>query len=594
MSNPYIQTFLDRCANRYSTDREGMTTGEWMIANTKLHDVPFSFARYPFQKAIADDMHQDLNCIKPSQVGLTEVQIRKVLAFITRYKGVNVIYTLPNEKMFEKISVGRIRPIVDNDKVFNLEQVGNTNKPTRTKSIIQVGRSFMYITGAGEGDATATTADMVANDEVDLTDQAMLALFNSRLQGSDWGLNHKFSTPTFEGYGIDQLFNNSDQQEYFYKCEHCNHHQVPLFNKNFVRLDGLSESIDFEELEPDMLDDGKIDFLGMHIMCEKCHKKINVGDHSRRQWVAKYPNRTHSRGYRVRTFSTERLTPQYVVQQLFKYKNLDNMRGWHNTVLGQANEGGNERLSVPTIQQCFTHEMLVKPPLIGVPAWVGIDMGQTVHITVGQGFSLIDLEIREFISCPVGDLPVVLNRLKATYRLWGGGCDRHPYTPTADAAWEQTNGLILPIEYRGQKEVNIVKNPAGQAIYAQANRTILLDDVARLVRQGKIRFSGYGTQKNTITEHLRDMVREETPETEATWRKLTNNDHYFHSLGFLITAVKMRMEGAGAKEAPEIRSTVAVGGVSFAQPLNSNIFLPLGQSSKKANHGHQQAQVLVI
>lgn len=571
-----------------------MTAGDWMMANTRIHDKPFSFARYPFQKAIADDMHTDLNVIKPSQVGLTEVQIRKVLAFITRYKGVNVIYTLPNEKMFEKISAGRIRPIVDNDKVFNLEQVGNSNKPTRTKSIIQVGRSFMYITGAGEGDATATTADMVANDEVDLTNQAMLALFNSRLQGSDWGLNHKFSTPTFEGYGIDQLYNNSDQHEYFYKCEHCNHQQVPLFNKKFVRLDGLSESVEFEELEPDMLDDGKIDFLGMHIMCEKCHKKINVGDHARRQWVSKFPNRTHSRGYRVRTFSTERLTPQYVVQQLFKYKQLDNIRGWHNTVLGQAHEGGNARLSLPLIQQCFTPEMLVKPALIGVPAWIGIDMGQTVHIVVAQGFGLGDLEVREFITCPVSDLPVVLNRIMAEYRLFGGGCDRHPYTPTADAAWEQTHQRVLPIEYRGQKEVNIVKDAAGNHLYAQANRTILLDDVARLIRQNKIRFSGYGTQKNTIIEHLRDMVREESPETEATWRKLSNNDHYFHALGFMVTAVKIRTENAGAKDAPEVRSTVAVAGISFAHHSSSNLFLPMGQASKKVNHGNDQALALFI
>lgn len=593
MSNHYIESFLDRCSNRYSTDREGMTAGDWMIANTRLNDKPFTFNRYPFQKQIADDMHTDLNVIKPSQVGLTEIQIRKVLAFITRYKGVNVIYTLPNEKMFEKISTGRIRPIVDSDKVFNLEQVGTSSKPTRSKGIIQVGKSFMYITGAGESDATATTADMVANDEVDLTNQAMLALFNSRLQGSDWGLNHKFSTPTFEGYGIDQLFNNSDQHEYFHKCEHCNHQQVPLFTRNHVHLEGMPDSLDFEELEPDMFDSGKLDFLGMKIVCEKCHKPINVGDHTRRQWVARFPNRTHSRGYRVRTFSTERLTPQYVVQQLFKYKQLDNIRGWHNTVLGQANEGGNERLSVPIIHACFTHEMLVKPPLIGIPAWIGIDMGQTVHIVIAQGFTLFDLDVREFIACPVDQLPSVLARIMEQYRVFGGGCDRHPYTPTADAARDQTHGLVLPIEYRGQKEVNIVKDAGGNELYAQANRTILLDDVARLIRQNKIRFSGYGTQKNTITEHFRDMVREETPETEATWRKLSNNDHYFHAMGFMVTAVKIRMEGVGSKDAPDTRSTVSVAGVSFAQTHNSNIFLPLGQSSKKVNHGNQ-ANILFI
>ena len=34
------------------------------------------------------------------------------------------------------------------------------------------------------------------------------------------------------------------------------------------------------------------------------------------------------------------------------------------------------------------------------------------------------------------------------------------------------------------------------------------------------------------------MVRDVTPEKPAVWRKLTGQDHYFHALSLLTTAVK--------------------------------------------------------
>lgn len=589
----YLQSFLDRCENRYADDRVGMGMAEWMTTNTKFNDRPFSFKKYPFQKQIADDMHPNMSVVKPSQVGLTEIQIRKVLAFIKRYKGVSAIYSLPNEKMYEKISTTRIRPIVDNDKVFNLEQVGNTGgKPARSKGLIQIDRSFLHVTGATEGDATATTADYVANDEVDLTDQKMIALFNSRLQGSDYRISHKFSTPTFTGYGIDQSYMTSDQHEYMVKCEHCNHHQVPLFNRKFVTLPGMPDSLKFEEIVPQMLDDGAIRIDDAYVHCEKCHKPLDLGNHEKRQWVAKYPNRTHSRGYRVRTFSTERLTPAYVITELFKYKAADNIRGWYNTVLGDAHEGGNERLSQGELESCFTHYMLGAPIVIGMPTWVGIDMGATCHIVVGQGYDESNVHIVEWVAVPIARLDDEVLRIRRSYNVCGGNSDRHPYTPDSDRVRDITNGLILPVEYRGQKEINIVKLPSGEYLYAQANRTILLDRAAGAIRRKSVTFSGYGSQKQTIIDHFRDMVREESPEQEAHWKKLSNNDHYFHAFGFMLSSMRINLDNIGTGLKPEVRDTIMVAGVNYAPSSTTNLYAPLGRQ-QKSNHGHIQ-QTLVF
>lgn len=170
--------------------------------------------------------------------------------------------------------------------------------------------------------------------------------------------------------------------------------------------------------------------------------------------------------------------------------------------------------------------------------------------------------------------------LLATFNVIGGAVDRHPYTPTADALWELSQGRILPVEYRGQKEFNLIKDELESEIirYAQANRTALIDEVARLVRLHRIRFSGYGQQKNTISEHLKDMVRDENPEKPASWVKLTGNDHYFHSLAFLIAGVKLKEYEQGKYSDP--RSTVYVDTTNISG-LNTSLFA----INRKANRG---------
>ena len=578
--NDHLKELLARLQNRYSVDSLEMTMGDWLCSNTTLRGRPFSFKRYPFQRAIADDLHPNMDVIKPSQVGLSEIQVRKALAFLARNRGTTLIFTMPNEKMFERMSTTRILPIVKEEKVFNLE-TRSGEKPTRSRGLIQVGSSFMYVTGATEGDATSISADVVFNDEVDLTDQQMLALFNSRLQNSDWKINQRFSTPTFNNFGVDQGYQVSDSREYLCKCDACGHWNLPLFSRAFVDIPGLPDDLEhLHEIDESLIDTGRLDLVNAQVVCERCRAPLDLGREENREWVAQFPSRTLARGYRVRPFSTDRLGPDYILAQLLKYKARDYIRGWYNTVLGEAFTGGNARLSDADINLCFTARSMRPIVEKDTPTWIGIDMGQTCHMVVGQGDSIETLHVVEFRTIPVEELLSVVEELLATYNVIGGAVDRHPYTPTADALWSLSQGRILPIEYRGQKELNLIKDELDLETvkYAQANRTGLIDEVARLVRQHRIRFSGYGQQKTTITEHLKDMVRDENPEKPATWVKLTGNDHYFHALAFLIGGVKLKEYEQGKSSDP--RSTLYVD-VANISGLDTGLFA----INRKANRG---------
>jgi len=570
VSNPYLAELVRRIEARYNIDSEDMALGDWICQNTTLRGRPFSFDRYPFQQKIADDLHPNLDCIKPSQVGLSEIQIRKSLGFIARNRGTTLIFTMPNEKMFKRMSTTRIRPLVEEEKAFNLE-TRTGEKPTRSMGLYQVGTSFMFVTGATEGDATSISADVVMNDEIDLTDQQMLALFNSRLQNSDWKMNQRFSTPTFSNFGVDKGYLASDQHVYLCKCVACNHWNDPIFRPQFVCIPGLSDDInDLTEIDTDQIDKGKIDLMNSYAKCEKCHAPLPLGDTAMREWIPKYPSRSHHRGYRVSPFSTDRLSVEYIVTQLLKYRARDFLRGWRNTVLGEADAAGNGRLSDADIEACFTPQMEIPKIDKTKPTWVGIDVGQVCHVVVGQGNGVENLEIVRFAVVPIKELNNHVEEILASYNVIGGACDRFPYTPNADDIWELSKGKILPVEYRGQKTVNLVKDQLSEEVtHAQANRTQAIDIVAAAIRRKWWRFSGYGNQKTMISDHLKDMVRDENPETEAKWVKLTGNDHYFHAGVFLALGIKLKENQRGLFDDP--RSVVAIAGASVGGQ-SSNLF----------------------
>lgn len=576
MSNKYLADLYKRVNDRYSIDKASMTTGDWIVANTKIKGRKFSFDEYTFQKAIADDMHRNLCCIKPSQVGMTEVQIRKALAFITRNRSTTLIFSFPDDDMRKRNSQTRIDPLVTEEKVFNPEY--GSDKPVRSIGLIQIASSFMHVTGSKESDSTSTSADVVFNDEIDLTDQEMLALFASRLQGSKYRIRQQFSTPTYSGYGVDLQFENSDQMHYMVKCDCCNHWQHPEFTQKFIRIPGLSSDInDLREIDQGMMDRG-LNLETAHVACEKCNSPLDLGRWDNRSWVAKHPGRTHSRGYKVTPFGTRLLTVQYIIEKLLEFKLKDALHRFENTVIGQAVDTSNNRLSEQEIKACMTVFSEVPAVNKDIPTWIGGDIGITCHLVIGQGYTVDDIKVVKMFTVPATGLLEAIQLIMTTYNVVGGILDRHPYTPTVEAIRDATQGVVVPCEYRGTKELNIITDHLDKVLHVQADRTGVLDAVAKAIRGKKISFAGYGNHGTVLVTHFRNMVREEEAEKPAEWRKLNPQDHYFHATGFMLVAVKMKKLKRETIETPN--TSVAVVGVANPVMSTNMLGVPSRSGSK--------------
>jgi hypothetical protein len=572
LQNEYLVDFRAQLRQRFAEDSINMSQSEWIIRNTHLQKKQFSFRGYEFQKQIVDDMDRELYVIKCSQIGLTEVQLRKFAAFITRNTGVNAIFSLPTDVMFKRVSQTRFGPLIAGEPVFNMASV---DKPVRSVGLYQINSSFGFFTGGKESDATSINADALFQDEIDLADQEMLALYQSRLQGSNYGITQSFSTPTFQGYGIHKGFTASDQHEYLLKCEGCNHYNIPEFNPKFISIPGISGDInDLSEIDNELAD--KLDLGAAYVRCESCGRRLNTHDPALRSWVPRFAGR-RIRGYRVSPFCVPRIAnPKYIIEQLVKYKAKDAIRRWYNTVLGQAYNDSTARLSEPDILAVMRGGA---PVNIGnEPVIIGIDAGLTCHIVLahlGQTKPIVF----DWRMVSADNLYDEVQTILDTFNVVGGCMDRNPYTPLANDIRDLSAGRIMPVEYAGSAgaaAVQIVNDELDQLSHIRGNRTTMIDTVAGAVRKRKIDFYGYGQHQRTILDHLQDMVRIEHETNEATkeekparWQKLEGNDHFFHALAYLLFS--MRVNHALDFKQDDPRTSILVGSVPIVNQNGSTL-----------------------
>jgi len=532
----YFKVLYEQAHQKFAGGDDDVQLNDWIEQYTTYRRRPFSYNRYPFQAKIAGDDHPALTVIKCSQIGLTEIQVRKFFAMLRRNNGISGIFSLPNDDMRKRLYTTRMAPILQADEIFN-PPLGE--KPVRRQDLVQIGDSFGYITGCTEGEATSIPADMLFHDELDLSPQDIIGLYQSRLQGSDMKITQSFSTPTFMGFGVDRQYSLSDQHMYLVRCGCCNHWQFPIFDHRFITVPKLNMEIEkLTDLTAEQIAD--LDLRDAFIKCEKCSKPLDLSDTSKREWVAMIPSRHQMRGYKVNPFSTDRLGLDYIFHQLSQYKEKENLKGFYNTVLGEPFTESSAQLQKHQIEACFASNG--RPPEVSkdVGVFMGIDMGQMCHITlVGDTTEEGKEPFLLFDVVNIHQLAERIAELRKMYSIVQCCVDRYPYTPTVDAFRDMTNGLIMPIHHGGTAIIMPKLDEGKNLVYYTANRTMMLDRVRTAIVQGDAVLGGYGPYKETLTTHLRDMVRDESPEKEPEWKKLNGNDHFFFSAAYALLAKRV-------------------------------------------------------
>lgn len=560
MLKGYLKHHFDRVRSATDPAARAATMSDWITRETFLRGKPFSFLDHEYQKTILDDPAAIKFVTKCSQIGISELSVRRVIAKVNLFAEINAMYVLPTAAFASMFSSTRFATALDNSPAAK-SSLYRTNSASIKRFFNE---SYIYMRGASRsGQAISVPVSDLTMDEVDFAeDQDVLTAFTSRMTHADAEIMAQwwFSTPTVNGYGITHLFDNSLQHVEMQRCQHCNHHFVPDYYKD-VKLPGFNvpdgrlvgaaghaktdrQLAEFSFFTKQLLTQFDVD--SAYLACPKCKKKVNQ-DIANRQFVVVNPDSNfEEHGYRISPFSAPKhMPPSKMIKTATMYKAI---KDFVNNCLGLAHEDETTGLSRVEVDNLFRASIdYPEHPPYQVS---GTDMGgQCAHLTA---YPAPDDHLRIMTA----DL-IPLSKFKEEFRLSlaqtnciSSIIDSLPYTDTVSEMQALVPRLFAAVYSKGKglslfdiKEVEEDETKASYGVrQVTVKRDALFDLVVAKIRAGHISFAPSTFKlKETIINHLLDMKRIEITNSDGdkifTWRKSSAGvDHFMHALGYLILA----------------------------------------------------------
>lgn len=451
-----------------------------------------------------------------------------------RWRGKTVFTgnTFPREKQLLDFSNTRVAAaFADTPRMARL--VGTPNQVFTRR----IGDSYWMFRSAWESNlGEGIDADGVTLDEMDRMRDKIEFAFKESLKSSKWGFFRKISTPTLPHQGIDIPFQASDQQTWMVRCERCGELQPITHTENIVQVKDFP--LGTKELPPE-----SYEFLCRKELCRGKLDRVYSG-----QWVAKFPDRKHIRGYHMSQMIAAWISATQIMQDKIdmRFREL-----WLCYVIGTP--AGGEAMMVndeDAKRACAGHELMTARE---ARRWshvsVGIDWGQLNWVVVlgrsavNQRVYLIGIAVFEDTAEELGSAKQVYNYLSAfnpeiTIADAGYGKDRNAMLlrmlcPNGDegrffAQWYNSSvkhGKTFTPEWSDPERARVT-----------VDRTITLKNVCRATKE-----RDFGLPRLDIPEvqllvrHLKSLtpfreIDDDTKEVVETV-KSSGEDHLAHATG---------------------------------------------------------------
>lgn len=280
----------------------------WIVFNKMVNEnqEPIEFKDHRFMIDFYADESDDIVSKKSAQVGFSVAAIIKS-GHECAFKKQNVIYVLPTNNVIGDFVKPKVNPLIASNPAFS-----NIIKDDSV-GFKRIGdRSLFFKGGYSDREAISITGDILVIDEYDrMPNMSVVNTFDSRLQASKHPKRWRFSNPSQIGFGVDALYNDSNQLHWFVKCEHCGHEWY----------------MDWDKEEKNHYVNRKLKIYS----CGKCGSEIT--DEARRmgRWIAKYPNRPRH-GY----WFSQMMAPWVNAKRIIEQYEESNIEFFYNFVLGKA------------------------------------------------------------------------------------------------------------------------------------------------------------------------------------------------------------------------------------------------------------------
>jgi hypothetical protein len=571
--NEVFSRHFTRLSAGISKNRIG--TSDYITRYTFLGAKRFSFDGHEYQRYILDkvDTNSDTKLLlyKSSQLGVSELFHRLILALMGIEPGFSTLLGMPSQTFSQEVMKTRIAQIIRSSKV--LKELSNPQVDSASVKQFLNG-SILYALGAGEQSGSSSLINrpikLVCIDELDRCSIDIVTGFLSRQTHSVFKPCIYISTPTYEGLGIDGESEDAEIHRNIVKCDHCGHGFFPDYYEN-VHLPGFDQPLELltrSEIESNP----SIRIDEAQLLCPNCLKSPDLTP-EHREFVVETPQKsTLERKICIKLSpfdAPSRIKVPNLIRASFSYSDNNEFR---NQALGLP-----VKASDSSIDRNLLRFENIEVPSDAVTV-VGLDMGKLCHLIrlsitpsnhiIVHSPEIIPLSLipetvkglfqggisnQHITSMVVDSLPYTdtVNKLLTSHPQAWSALYTVPMQPKPELYWLKTedepesnnsNNLTTRIADYKVRQITINKNP-------------FFDYAAGLLQSEQLKFKS-GTYDLQVLNHILDMRRVRDyrySEIRFKWVKSKKGaDHFFHAIIYAISALKLIDTAAGSVLLPRV------------------------------------------
>jgi hypothetical protein len=482
-----------------ATRTRSQPLSNWASTNIRLDGRPFSFEGHAYLRAIYDDTSPHVCLVKAAQVGGSVWAIlRSVHACLSQ---LSVMYCFPTRTDVLEFSKSRITPLIADNPIL-----ARSITDVDSAGLKKIGDSYLYLRGMQSAiGIKSVPADMIVFDELDEATPDAKKRALERLSHSGYKRVVELSNPSIPGYGIDEVFQRSDQRHWHLRCPGCQRWTSPVLE--FPRELGRDIPIFGEGT------DGSV-----RLVCPGCGDEL---DPEMGEWVPLFPGR-ESRGYLISQLFSSTVTPKEIHEE---YRTTRFPERFYTLKVGIPWADRSNRLQPDEIFACCGDHQLATRMESGQRCTMGVDVGKQHHVVISAAY---EGGRRKIVYLGVHASFEELDALIDDFRVQLCVIDAMPEIHATRAFAQRHRGRVY-VNYFNESQRGSAAWNYGDHI-VQENRTEALDAARDAIRQREVVLPRRCPLVETFATHLCNDVKQlqEDEETgEAKFRYIrTGADHF--------------------------------------------------------------------
>lgn len=497
----------------------------WILENKlEVAPGPWKIEGHEYQQGWLEENHPRQCYIKGAQIGATETLVLETLHghIFNRYNQ-GSMYLFPTTRDVSDFSKARFDPLIQLNPFIGMHVKAAGEKGTDAQNIKKIGRGMLYLRGAKStrnigGAKKSSTAlksapvDRVVFDELDEMEPKMIELAKHRVMHSEVQEFRYLGTPTIPDYGIDRMYQNSDQRAWFLECPKCGKEtclDLEFPNSLHRRVDG-----------------------SVYRACIHCRGELHP---SKGRWVAQYPSRSKELvGWWISQLNSVYVDPAYILD-MYENPPDGDLAEVMNSHLGRAYLPAENRLTQQEVFACCGSD--AEKMNTDNPTCMGVDVGRELHVVIAERRNRQTLEV---VRVQRVDHFNDLHDLAKRFNTKCAVVDLYPETRKVREWQKQEHFQIFGCQYVDSKSSVWAWNELDRTV--KVNRTEVCDATHHLIAEsGRLILPRRNNEIEQFAFEACNIAKilEENTETgakEFRYRKLDSRDHYRHALNYCFLA----------------------------------------------------------